>query len=124
MAVLGNLGLDRRGRKILAWMCILIAVNQFGFGAIVPVVALYAEDFEVSKAAIGLTIAIYGLARFLVNVPAGRLADLSGRRSTLAAGGAITVVGSILCAISPNYTFFLFARFIAGAGAAFVLTGG
>lgn len=124
MAVVGNLGLDRSGRHILVWMCILIAVNQFGFGAIVPVVALYAEDFDVSKTAIGLTIAIYGLARFLVNVPAGRLADLSGRRSTLAAGGAITVVGAVLCAVSPNYTFFLFARFIAGAGAAFVLTGG
>lgn len=124
VAVVGNLGLDRSGRHILVWMCILIAVNQFGFGAIVPVVALYAEDFDVSKTAIGLTIAIYGLARFLVNVPAGRLADLSGRRSTLAAGGAITVVGAVLCAVSPNYTFFLVARFIAGAGAAFVLTGG
>jgi DHA1 family multidrug resistance protein-like MFS transporter len=124
VAGVGNLGLDRPGRHILIWMCILIAVNQFGFGAIVPVVALYAEDFNVSQTAIGLTIAIYGLARFLVNVPAGRLADLSGRRSTLAAGGAITVVGAVLCAVSPNYTFFLLARFIAGAGAAFVLTGG
>jgi hypothetical protein len=34
---------------------------------VVPVVAFYAEDFEVSHAAIGLTIAVYGLARFLVN---------------------------------------------------------
>ncbi len=124
MAVVGNLGLNQSGRHILIWMCVLIAVNQFGFGAIVSVVALYAEDFDVSKTAIGLTIAIYGLARFLVNVPAGRLADLSGRRSKLAAGGTITVVGAVLCAVSPNYTFFLVARFIVGAGAAFVLTGG
>lgn len=121
---MGTLGLDRSGRNILIWMCVLIAVNQFGFGAIVPVVALYAEEFGVSQTAIGLTIAIYGLARFLVNVPSGRLADLSGRRATLAAGGIITVVGAVLCAISPNYPFFLFARFISGAGAAFVLTGG
>lgn len=121
---MGTLGLDRPGQNILIWMCVLIAVNQFGFGAIVPVVALYAEEFGVSQTAIGLTIAIYGLARFLVNVPSGRLADLSGRRATLAAGGIITVVGAVLCAVSPNYPFFLFARFIAGAGAAFVLTGG
>jgi len=119
-----SLGLDRQGRTILIWMCILISVNQFGFGAIVPVIALYAEDFDVSQTAIGLTIAIYGLARFMVNVPAGRLADLAGRRITLAAGGVITVVGAILCAVAPNYEFFLFARFIAGTGAAFVLTGG
>jgi DHA1 family multidrug resistance protein-like MFS transporter len=124
VVLMGTLGLDRSGRNILIWMCILIAVNQFGFGAIVPVVALYAEEFGVSQTAIGLTIAIYGLARFLVNVPSWRLADISGRRATLAAGGIITVVGTVLCAISPNYPFFLFARFIAGAGAAFVLTGG
>lgn len=120
----GNLGLDRRGRTILIWMCILIAVNQFGFGAIVPVIALYAEDFGVSQTAIGLTIAIYGLARFMVNVPVGRLADLAGRRIALATGGVITVLGAVLCAIAPTYEFFLVARFIAGAGAAFVLTGG
>lgn len=121
---MGSLGLDSNGRKILIWMCVLISVNQFGFGAIVPVIALYAEDFGVSQTAIGLTIAIYGLARFLVNVPAGRLADVAGRRVTLAAGGIITVVGAVLCAIAPNYEFFLFARFVAGGGAAFVLTGG
>lgn len=121
---MGNLGLNPAGRKILIWMCVLIAVNQLGFGAIVPVIALYAEDFDVSQTAIGLTIAIYGMARFLVNVPAGRLADLAGRRVTLGVGGVITVLGAVLCAVAPNYEFFLFARFVAGAGAAFVLTGG
>ncbi|MBA2278680.1 MAG: MFS transporter [Chloroflexia bacterium] len=105
-------------------MCLLIAVNQFGFGAIVPVVALYAEGFGVSQTAIGLTIAVYGLARFLVNVPAGHLADRFGRRTTLAAGGLTTVVGASLCAVAPDYPIFLIARFIAGAGAACVLTGG
>lgn len=105
-------------------MCVLIAANQLGFGAIVPVIPLYAQQFGVSQSAIGLTIAIYGLSRFLVNVPAAHLADRHGRRNTLAIGGLITVIGTILCALSPNYVFFLIARFIAGAGAAFVLTGG
>lgn len=111
-------------RHIFLWICLLIAVNQLGFGAIVPVVALYAESFGVSATAIGLTIAIYGLARFLVNVPAGRLADGRGRRWTLACGGMLTVLGNILCAVAPDYALFLAARFVAGAGAAMVLTGG
>ncbi|CAA9581459.1 MAG: hypothetical protein AVDCRST_MAG87-3412 [uncultured Thermomicrobiales bacterium] len=119
-----ELGLSRQTRTILIWMCVLISVNQFGFGAIVPVIALYAEDFGVSQTAIGLTIAIYGLARFLVNVPAGTVADRAGRRATLAIGGLTTVVGTVICAVSPTYEVFLIARFIAGAGAAFVLTGG
>jgi MFS family permease len=119
-----GIGLDRTARTVLVWMCVLIAANQLGFGAIVPVVALYAEAFDVSQTAIGLTIAIYGLARFLVTVPAGSLTDRFGRRATLALGGLITVAGTILCAIAPNYPLFLIARFIAGAGAACVLTGG
>jgi MFS transporter, DHA1 family, multidrug resistance protein len=107
--------------RILTWMCALTFVNQLGFGSIVPVVPLYARQFDVPLSAIGLTIAVYGLARFLVNLPAGLVSDKFGRRHALALGGAITVVGNVLCAIAPSYTPFLIARFIAGLGAGFVL---
>jgi MFS family permease len=107
--------------RILAWMCALTFVNQLGFGSIVPVVPLYARQFDVPLSAIGLTIAVYGLARFLVNLPAGLVSDRLGRRYALALGGAITVVGNVFCAISPSYLPFLLARFIAGLGAGFVL---
>lgn len=119
-----GIGLDPQRRNILIWMCVLIAVNQFGFGAIVPVMPLYADEFGVSETAIGFTIAIYGFARFLVNVPAGVLADRIGRRGTLAVGGLCTVIGTVICAIAPEYSVLLIGRFIAGAGAAFVLTAG
>ncbi|MBV9174188.1 MAG: MFS transporter [Chloroflexi bacterium] len=103
-------------------MCVLIAVNQLGFGSVVPVAPLYAASFGVPPAAIGLTIALYGLARFLFAVPSGRLADRMGRRGTLACGGAVTVAGNALCAVAPSYELFLGARFVAGAGAALILT--
>ena len=119
-----GIGLSPQARKILIWMCALIAANQLGFGMVVPVAALYAKDFGVSEAAIGLTIAVYGLARFLVNYPSGQLTDRIGRKPTLAIGGAITVAGTLLCAVAPNYPVFLAGRFVAGAGAAFVLTAG
>jgi multidrug resistance protein len=108
--------------RVLAWMCVLIAVNQLGFGSIVPVTPLYAASFGVPPSAIGLTIALYGLARFLCAVPSGRLADRVGRRGTLGLGGVITVLGNLLCAVAPNYPLFLAARFVAGAGAALVIT--
>lgn len=119
-----GIGLSPQGRTILIWMCALIAANQLGFGMVVPVAALYAKDFGVSEAAIGLTIAIYGLARFLVNYPSGQLTERIGRKPTLAIGGAITVAGTLLCAVAPNYPIFLAGRFVAGAGAACVLTAG
>jgi MFS family permease len=124
-----HLGLTQRLRAkyddntTLFWVCALIFVNQLGFGSIVPVVPIYAKSFGVSEAAIGLTIAIYGLARFLWNVPAGQISDRYGRRIALAAGGAVTIVGNLICALSPNYWTFLGGRFVAGSGAALVLTG-
>jgi len=114
----------QRPDRILAWMCVLIAVNQLGFGGIVPVLALYARSFGVSQSAIGVAIAIYGLARFLVAMPAGRLADGFGRRPALAIGGLVTAGGNLLCAYAPSFAVLVGARFVAGAGAALVLIAG
>jgi MFS family permease len=105
-------------------MCVLLAVNQLGFGAVVAVLALYARSFGVGQLAIGLSIAIYGLARLLVALPAGRLADAAGRRSVLALGGLVSGAGNLLCAWAPSYPVFIGGRFVAGAGAALVMVGG
>jgi len=102
----------------------MIAINQLGFGAVMPVLALFARSFGVSQSAIGLAIAIYGLARFLLAVPGGRLADRIGRRGALALGCLVTALGNLLCALAPTYAAFAGARFVAGAGAALVLTTG
>jgi DHA1 family multidrug resistance protein-like MFS transporter len=110
--------------RILAWMCVFIAVNQLGFGSVMPVLALYARSFDVGQSAIGLAIAIYGLARFLIAVPAGQLADRAGRRGALALGGLVTAAGNLLCAWAPTYPAFIAARFIAGAGAGLVMITG
>jgi multidrug resistance protein len=105
-------------------MCALIAVNQLGFGSIMPVIALYARSFGVSQSAIGVAVAVYGLARFLVALPAGQLADRVGRRTVLALGGLVTAVGNLGCALAPDYGPFVVARFVSGVGAALVITTG
>ena len=115
---------DPGRNRILIWMCVLIAVNQLGFGSIVPVIALYARSFGVLQSAIGLAVGIYGLARFLVALPAGQLADRIGRRSVLALGGLVTAAGNLLCGYAPDFPTFVVARFVSGAGAALVVTTG
>src|SRR6266496_4931081 len=113
-----------RPDRILAWMCVLIAVNQLGFGGIVPVLALYSRSFGVSQSAIGVAIAVYGLARFLVAMPAGRLADGLGRRPAIALGGLVTAAGNLLCGYAPSFSLLVAGRFVAGGGAALVLISG
>jgi MFS family permease len=90
----------------------------------VAVLALYARSFGVGQSAIGASIAVYGLARFLLAMPAGRLADVAGRRSALALGGLVSGAGNLVCAYATTYPLFIAGRFVAGAGAALVLIGG
>jgi DHA1 family multidrug resistance protein-like MFS transporter len=112
-----------QGNRVLAWACIVIAVNQLGFGIVVPVTPIYARTFGVSEAAVGLVVAIYGLGRFLFNLPAGQAADRFGRKPVIFAGTMITCLGSVLCGLAPDFPQLLAYRFVGGIGAAVVITG-
>jgi MFS family permease len=108
----------------LAWMCVLVAVNQIGFGSVVPALPLYARSFGVSVSAIGLAVGVYGLARFAGSPPAGWISDRFGRRQALALGGLVTSAGNLWCALAHSYPEFILARFVAGAGAGLIVTTG
>lgn len=110
--------------RILFWMCVLIGVNQLGFGAIVPTISLYAQSFGVTATAIGMAVAIYGVGRMVSAPPAGSLSDRLGRRHTLALGGVVTSLGNLACALSASYPEFIAGRLLAGLGAGLVLTTG
>jgi DHA1 family multidrug resistance protein-like MFS transporter len=121
--VLGGLRRRLAEHRILTWVCLVIAVNQLGFGIIVPVTPIYARTFGVSEAAIGLVVAIYGLGRFLFSVPVGQAADRFGRKRTIFAGTLLTCAGSLLCGLAEDFTQLLIFRFIAGIGSTTVITG-
>ena len=117
-------GLPSRERRILVWMCVLVAVNQLGFGSVVPVLPLYARQFGVPVAWIGAAIAVYGLARLFISAPAGHIADRYGRRHALALGAIATSAGNLWCALAATYPEFMVGRFISGIGAGMVVTAG
>lgn len=112
-----------RSRTFLT-LCLLIMVNQLGFGIITPVLPAYARSFGLGASGVGLVLGSYGLARFIANVPAGQLAERHGRRIVIIAGTAITSVASALIASATNLPQLLIYRLLAGLGAATVLTGG
>jgi DHA1 family multidrug resistance protein-like MFS transporter len=105
-------------------MCVLIGINQLGFGAIVPTISLYAKSFGVSVTAIGFAIAVYGISRLVGAPAAGGISDRFGRRYSLALGGVVTAIGNLVCAVASSYPEFIVGRFISGAGAGLVLTTG
>ncbi len=114
----------RRETRVLVWICLLVGINQMGFGAIVPALPVYAQSFGVSASAIGMAVGIYGLARFFAAAPAGGVADRYGRRMALTIGGAVTLAGNLWCVFAVHYPEFLAARFLTGAGAGLIVTTG
>ncbi|MBX6378588.1 MAG: MFS transporter, partial [Clostridia bacterium] len=97
-------------------------MTQLGFGIVTPALPVYAASFGVGTAAVGLVISSYGLARLVADLPVGTLAERVGRRPLLIGGGIILGVGSALCAVAPSFPALVAFRFLAGAGAATVLT--
>src|SRR5215211_3589480 len=113
-----------REQRVFLTLCVLIMVNQLGFGLITPILPLYADSFGLAPSAIGLVIGIYGAARFVANVPAGRMAEARGRRPVLIAGALINALAAVLMATAQNLPQLLLWRLLGGAGSAIVLVAG
>lgn len=94
-----------------------------GQGVVGPVLPLFARDFNVSAAVVGLTFTAFGLARLLLNIPAGIWADRRGRRFLLVGGPLVTAIGMVGSGLAPSIWVLLGWRFVAGAGSALYMTG-
>ena len=94
-----------------------------GQGVVSPVLPLYTNEFGVSATMVGLTLTVFALARLIVNIPAGLIADRFGRRVLLVGGPMITSIGMFGSGHADDIWELLIWRFIAGGGSAFFMSG-
>jgi EmrB/QacA subfamily drug resistance transporter len=80
-----------------------------------------AGDFGVGVSSLSWVVTLYTILFAALLAPAGRLADLVGRRRLFAAGGATFTVASLLAAAAPTFGLLLGARAVQGIGAALLL---
>lgn len=112
-----------RSDERLLVICGSTVLVMAGQGVVGPVLPLFARDFGVSAAVVGLTFTAFGLARLLLNIPAGIWADRRGRRFLLVGGPLITSIGMIGSGLAPSIWALLAWRLVAGAGSALYMTG-
>lgn len=112
-----------RDQEQLLMISVSTVLVMAGQGVISPILPLFAKEFGVGTAVIGLTLSSFALARLILNVPLGVLSDRYGRRMLLISGPIITGVGMVGSGLSQNIEQLLAWRFIAGAGSAFYMTG-
>ncbi len=103
---------DKRVWPLLAMVC----CTMFGAGLLVPVVSLYAVSFGVSATLVGMLVTIFGIGRIVANFPSGWLSQRIGRRPLLAAGPGLLAVGAVGAALTTDFNWLLFWRFVQGLG--------
>jgi multidrug resistance protein len=99
-----------------------VAIDLVGWGIVLPILPLYAEDFTSSKVTIGLLVAVFSLMQLLFAPIMGRLSDRVGRKPVLVISLAGTAVGSLLMGVAGSLWVLFLGRIIDGISGGSVST--
>jgi multidrug resistance protein len=103
-----------RQRSPLFVLFLTVFVDLIGFGIIIPVLPLYAENFHASPIAIGWLTGIYSGMQIIFTPILGKLSDRFGRRPVLLVSIAGTAVGFALMGMAHSLPLLFVARILAG----------
>ncbi len=104
--------------------CFCVAAAQSAWTIVIPVLPALADDMGANATAIGLAVAVFGLGRLLVNVPAGILSDRLDPRWLMFAGMGGVTASQFAIFFAPNLDVLLVLRFLAGVAGGVALTSG
>ncbi|HMO00005.1 MAG TPA: MFS transporter, partial [Miltoncostaeaceae bacterium] len=113
-------GLPRKGRTALAVLCTAQFLLVLDITAVFVAVPAMGADLGLSPGARGAVVGVYALALGLGLLPAGRIADLVGRRRAFVAGMALFGAASLACGLAPSAAALIAARAAQGLGAAMI----
>ena len=77
-----------------------VALDMVGFGILLPVLPLYAEDFGASPATAAALVAVFSAAQMVAAPLWGRLSDRIGRRTVLVAALVGSCLGSLVTGLA------------------------
>jgi multidrug resistance protein len=103
-----------RQRSPLFVLFLTVFIDLVGFGIVIPVLPLYAENFHATPIAIGWLTGIYSGMQIIFTPILGKLSDRFGRRPVLLVSIAGTAVGFALMGMAQSLTLLFVARILAG----------
>lgn len=102
-------------RSSLAIIFGIVFIDLVGFGIVIPVLPLYAEQFGASPLVIGLLLGIYSAMQCVCAPLLGKLSDRVGRRPVLLFSIIGTSIGFLLMGLAHTLWLLFLARIIDGA---------
>ena len=104
--------------KPLAVLFLTVFVDLLGFGLIIPVLPIFAQDLGASSLLIGVIAASYSFMQFMFAGVWGGLSDKYGRRPIILISTLVMTVAYIVFGLSTSLILLLISRLLAGLGAA------
>lgn len=98
-------------RSPLVIIFITVLIDLIGFGIVIPVLPLYAQDFGASPTKIGLLFGIYSAMQFIFAPILGKLSDRVGRRPVL----LVSLIGTAASFCAMGFAHALWLLFLARA---------
>ena len=93
-----------------------------GVSVISPVLPQYALSFSIPVALVGWAVSAFALARVVIDIPAGFLADRFGKKRNMVLGLVLIILSSIAAGTASNYAWLISARIAGGIGSALYMT--
>ena len=100
--------------RLIVLVSAVVFVDTLLFGAIIPLVPGYADDFDLSKLQAGLLVGAYGAGALASGIPGGLLARRIGPRATVVTGLAALAAASVAFALAGGPLALGLARFAQG----------
>lgn len=109
---------EKRPGAALPVLFSVVVVDLIGFGIVMPILPFYAQDFGAGGVELGILLASYAAAQFLLAPLWGRLSDRVGRRRVLLSTITGTSLALALLGFASSFTWMLVARIFGGVFAA------
>jgi DHA1 family tetracycline resistance protein-like MFS transporter len=103
-----------KSRSPLIIIFITVFIDLVGFGIVIPVLPLYAQNYGASETVIGLLLAIYSVMQFIFAPILGKLSDRVGRRPVLLVSLIGTAIGFLTMGLANTLWLLFLARIIDG----------
>ncbi|TAG83212.1 MAG: MFS transporter [Betaproteobacteria bacterium] len=104
----------RKERQFLWLIAIMNFTNIVDFMVMMPLSAYLMRDFGISSAQFGVLVSAYALSAAASSLMLTSIADRFDRKTALLLSYAGLIIGTIGCAVAPNYSTLLIARAVAG----------
>ncbi len=95
-----------------------VVIDMIGFGIVIPILPLYAQDLGASPTVIGVLASSYALMQFLFAPVWGRLSDRHGRRPVILVALAGSAISSLLIGLATSLVLLFVARILNGISGA------